>query len=1025
MDERNPSPVEIIATLEERIAAMMAQEARLVAENVLLRQLYERAPLGYQSLDENGCFLTINQAWIDTLGYCREEVIGRNFGTFLHPDWQDHFKENFPRFKAVGEILGVEFEMVKKDGTLILVSFHGKIGKNIHGDFQQTHCIFQDITESRRVQEEYKLFFDLVPDMLCIASTDGTFKKLNGAWQSVLGYSEEELLAIPFLDLIHPDDAEATRAAIARQLAGEYTVRFTNRYRHRDGSYRWFEWYATPAAGRGLLYAVARDITERKQAEEALSRQDALLRAMLRNLPFDFWARDTSQGIILQSDESIRLWGDLTLEAASDGQFDNRTVERWNANNQRVLEGESISAEGSLVTKSGEQREFHQIVVPIRDDTTIMGILGINIDITEHKWAVEELRNSNELLSLFIKHSPIYAFIKEVNSTESRVLKASDNFQEMIGIPGSQMAGKTMEELFPAEFAAKITQDDWLVVSRGEILHLDEDLNDRHYTTIKFPILLGGKKFLAGYTIDLTEHKRAEEVLRQSEETFRNIVQASPMGFHLYQLQDDDRLVFLGANPAADRLLGMDHAQFIGMTLEEAFPPLQHTEIPARTRRAAQYGESWQTEQINYAHGKIAGAYEVCVFQMSPGKTAVLFNEISARKQAEEEKEKLQVQLTQAQKMESVGRLAGGVAHDFNNMLGVILGHTEMALARMDSTHPLFSGLQNIRKAAERSADLTRQLLAFARKQTVALKVLDLNETVEGMLNMLRRLIGEDIDLAWVPGRHLGTVEMDPSQIDQILVNLCVNARDAIGDTGKVTIETDTVVFDAAYCATHVSFVPGEYVLLAVSDNGCGMDVETLSHSFEPFFTTKEMGKGTGLGLATVYGIVQQNNGFINVYSEPGQGTTFNIYLPRHATQAERAAMTGAAEPVARGHETILLVEDEPLILDMTREMLETQGYTVLPAATPGEAIRLAREYAGGIHLLMTDVVMPEMNGRDLAKNLLSLFPHLRRLFMSGYTANVIAHHGVLDEGVPFIQKPFTMKDLAAKIKEVLEKDLN
>jgi PAS domain S-box-containing protein len=393
------------------------------------------------------------------------------------------------------------------------------------------------------------------------------------------------------------------------------------------------------------------------------------------------------------------------------------------------------------------------------------------------------------------------------------------------------------------------------------------------------------------------------------------------------------------------------------------------------------------------------------------------------RKQAEEEQIKLQSQLVQAQKMESVGRLAGGVAHDFNNMLAVILGYTEIAMDQVNTAQPLFAALREIRKAAERSADLTRQLLAFARKQTIAPRVLDLNETVDGMLKMLRRLIGEDIDLVWKPGRNLGPVKVDPSQIDQLLANLCVNARDAILGVGRVTIETDAAAFDEAYCADHAGFVPGEYVLLAVSDNGCGMDQETLGHLFEPFFTTKSVGKGTGLGLATVYGMVQQNNGFVNVYSEPGQGTTFRVYLPRHSAKTAPLSEKAPGRSAERGHETILLVEDEPAILKMATMMLDRLGYTVVGAKTPGEAVRLAEAHAGGIHLLVTDVVMPEMNGRDLAKHLLSLHPNLKCLFMSGYTADVIANQGVLAAGVQFIQKPFSLKDLAAKLRQVLGDD--
>ena len=389
-------------------------------------------------------------------------------------------------------------------------------------------------------------------------------------------------------------------------------------------------------------------------------------------------------------------------------------------------------------------------------------------------------------------------------------------------------------------------------------------------------------------------------------------------------------------------------------------------------------------------------------------------------KEAHRKREKLEGQLIQGQKMESVGRLAGGVAHDYNNISTIIIGYSELALANVEPDDPLHDNLMQIFSAAKRSADITRQLLAFARQQTIAPKVLDLNDTIENMLKMLRRLIGEDIDLAWLPGAEVWQVKIDPSQIDQILANLCVNARDAIVDVGKVTIETRNVSFDEEYCSDHAGFTPGEYVLLAVSDDGCGMDAATLDNIFEPFFTTKESGRGTGLGLATVYGVIKQNGGFINVYSELGQGTTFKIYFPRHRSKAEALSEKGDHQPTEPGHETILLVEDENAILKMTTQMLEMFGYKVVAARTPGEAIRLAQDHAGEIDLLVTDVVMPEMNGRDLAKNILSIYPNLKRLFMSGYTANVIAHHGVLDEGVNFIQKPFSREQFGLKIREVL-----
>jgi PAS domain S-box-containing protein len=395
--------------------------------------------------------------------------------------------------------------------------------------------------------------------------------------------------------------------------------------------------------------------------------------------------------------------------------------------------------------------------------------------------------------------------------------------------------------------------------------------------------------------------------------------------------------------------------------------------------------------------------------------------DISERRKIQTENLQLEAQLQQAQKLESIGRLAGGVAHDFNNMLTVITGFSHLGIMESDPSTAISFYFYEIRKTAERSADLTRQLLAFARKQTITPKILDLNKTVAGMLKMLHRLIGEEVKLNWRPDADLWNVRMDPSQIDQMLANLCVNARDAIATVGNISIETGNRSIDEAYCCTHAEAVPGEYVCIAVSDDGHGMDSETVAHIFEPFFTTKGVGEGTGLGLATIYGIVKQNNGFVDVCSEPGLGTTFSVYIPRYEGAASQLRTEEMSAALKGGYETILLVEDEPAILDMTTTILGKQGYTVLPAKTPREAIRLAHDHAGEISLLITDVVMPEMSGRDLADTLLSLYPDMKHLFMSGYTADIIANHGVLDETINFIQKPFSLPDMATKVRNILD----
>lgn len=527
---------------------------------------------------------------------------------------------------------------------------------------------------------------------------------------------------------------------------------------------------------------------------------------------------------------------------------------------------------------------------------------------------------------------------------------------------------------------------------------------------------------LYGTVQDIDARKTAEMALIESEERLRYLVQNSSDCFVIVNADGRQRYV----SPAAERITGFSVAELQGQPLNTLIHPEDIGDVMAAWNEAVAHPEKAVTVQYRHIHKTREWVYSEAIAQSFLAEPAIngiiaSVRDVTAHKKAEADNENLYLQLTQAQKMETVGRLAGGVAHDFNNMLGVILGHAELALDGLDASQPLFANLQEISRAAKRSADLTRQLLAFARKQTVAPKVINLNHTVEGMLKMLRRLIGEDIDLNWLPGKKLGSIKIDPSQIDQMLANLCVNARDAIANTGKVTIKTDIVAFDEAYCTTHRDYLPGEYVLLAVSDNGRGMDEEILLHLYEPFFTTKEVGKGTGLGLATVYGIVKQNDGFICVTSTPGIGTTFSIYLPRYGPVDEAMAQGDAVRLATPGHETILLVEDEQMILDVTKTMLTLQGYNVLPAVTPGEAIRLAGVHGKHISLLITDVVMPEMNGRDLAKILLAICPNLKSLFMSGYTADVIANQGVLDDGVNFIQKPFVMQELDAKIREVLD----
>ena len=514
--------------------------------------------------------------------------------------------------------------------------------------------------------------------------------------------------------------------------------------------------------------------------------------------------------------------------------------------------------------------------------------------------------------------------------------------------------------------------------------------------------------------------RRSEAALQDAVEKFAKAFQSSPDTLVMSRLTDG---AIVEVNEVFVGLTGYSREEALGRTTIDlglwADPQDRDTYL-AGIRGGGSVRD--QPAQFHKKDGTLLDAL-VSGEIISHGEKLVALTtirDVTERKRAEEDRTTLEAQLRQSQKMEAIGRLAGGVAHDFNNMLGVILGYADMALRKLNPIDPLGRNLAAIRDAAQRSADLTQQLLAFSRQQVIAPRVIDLNERLKGMERLLQRVIGEDIALEFRLARDAWPVSMDPTQVDQVLANLAVNSRDAMRDGGKLVVETANVTLDAAYCRRHAGARPGEHVRLAVSDTGSGMDERTRERAFEPFFTTKAEGKGTGLGLATVYGVVKQNEGFIDLYSELGHGTTMKLYLPRAREEELAREASESIKVPARGHETVLLVEDEGQLREIAAEMLEELGYTVLVAATPGDALALCEKHAGEIDLLFTDVVMPNMNGRELAGRVQAMRPRIRTLFTSGYTADTIAHRGVLDPGIWFLEKPFSMDSLARKVREVL-----
>ncbi|MCG2823865.1 MAG: PAS domain S-box protein [Desulfobulbaceae bacterium] len=602
-----------------------------------------------------------------------------------------------------------------------------------------------------------------------------------------------------------------------------------------------------------------------------------------------------------------------------------------------------------------------------------------------------------------------------LDAVTGKVVDANPFLLQLLGYSHEALCGKHIWELGVFKDIAA-SKDAFQALQDNEYIRYEDlplETQEGQSIAVEFVsnvYLVDHSKVIQCNIRDITAQKRAKA------ERTRLMAAIEQVGEGIFVTDAQGTIQFV--NPAFKRMTGYSGEEAVGQNLRILKSGEQDELLYRNLWETVSGGTTWSGRMVNKRKDGTLYTEETTI---SPVRDALgqIVNYVAVGRDITEHL-RLEGQFLQAQKMEAVGLLAGGVAHDYNNMLTVILGYAELALRKVDPDQPLHGDLEEIIKAARRSTDITRQLLIFARKQTIIPVALDLNQTVESMLTMLRRLIGEDIDLVWLPEKGLGPVKMDPTQVDQILANLCVNARDAIAGIGKITIETGSSVFDEAYCADHLGFVPGDYALLAVSDNGCGMDKKTMDQIFEPFFTSKEVGQGTGLGLSMVYGIVKQNNGFLNVYSEPGCGSTFRVYLPREAAQVVDVRRERAVEIPPSHGETVLLVEDEPALLKMGTMMLEKLGYRVLAAGTPDEAIALAEEHMAELHLLLTDVVMPGMNGKDLAERLHVLCPDMKILFMSGYSVNVIGAQWVMDEGVNFIEKPFSMKDLGVKVAEVL-----
>jgi PAS domain S-box-containing protein len=668
-----------------------------------------------------------------------------------------------------------------------------------------------------------------------------------------------------------------------------------------------------------------------------------------------------------------------------------------------TLEYRMVSADGRTVWLRDQVRV-------VTDGGRPQELIGVMVDVTTLKVAEQALQESETRFREIAEKTREVFWVTD--PAKARMLYISPAYEEIWG--------RTCASLYarPMSFVEAIHPDDREGVSArmasqasgqyDEVYRIRRpDGSLRWIHDRAFPVQgpAGELLRIVGSAQDITALKLTEQALRESEGRYRNLFESAPDGI----LVADAEGRYVDANPTVLGMLGYPREELVGMTSADILAPKEAARVGAALAEINQGVEHRHEWQFRRKDGSKFDA-DVLATVMGDGRILALIRDASERRRMEE-------QLRQSQKMEAVGRLAGGVAHDFNNSLGVILGYTELLIRQAGDGQR--GKLEQILKATKRAGALTRQLLAFSRKQIVDPKVLDINALLSDLEQMVGRLIGEDIDLAIVQGADLGQVKADPGQLEQVVMNLCVNARDAMPDGGLLRIETANAEVDAGQATQNEPMAAGRYVMLAVSDTGCGIAEEMLSKIFEPFFTTKEEGKGTGLGLAMVYGTVKQAGGYVWVYSDVGRGTTFQIYLPRIDEPAEAPAIQ-APPALSKGWETILLVEDEGSLRAIAREILEEQGYRVIEADSPAQAIEIVGQHPDPIHLVLTDVVMPGMNGRTLAEKLVAARPELRVLYMSGYTDDVIAHSGVLESGTLLIEKPFTALALLDRVRAAL-----
>lgn len=1019
--------------------------------------------------DLEGNYTFINEAGQNLTGYSYAEAIKLNAVQVVAPEYQDLIFEMIKNKVANHGRSFYEIEIITKDGLRLPleVSTHliydGVKPVGVQG-------IARDITLRRQreavlveSEQKYRQLVNEATDIIYRTDLSGHFTFINPVAGKAMERPDTELLGMHFLELIREDYRSRAAEFYGRQV----TDKIRNTY---------YEFPAITGTGKEVwigqnvqlllkqgkpaeLQAVARNITDLKRIEIRLKESETRYRSLFNVSPNPIWVYDRESLDIIAVNKAVIHTYDFSQQEL----LSMKISDVLNAADLELLNNALAGDPRSHHTLIGTRKILRKNRPPLDVELTFyavtlggrMTVIVIATDVTERLRAEAERQVMLDVIQSVSLTEDLDALLKFIHASLKKVLYAENCFVALYNFetglfdkpffvdtsssarPASEMKRSCTAYVFRMGEPSLITPDNFQsLIEQGEIQLVGENskswlgvplktsaktigvLAVQHYEDpdaydqrdVQFLSSVGGQIAMA------IERKRSEEMLRVSEERFSKAFNFTPLSMSLVSISD---LRIIDVNNSFLSLGGYDRSQVIGRNAMDL-------QLWGDRETTANFIDKLKTQHsIKGLETQVAlenGSVRVC---LTSAETINLHGEqcvLSVTTDITEHRA-LEEQLRQSQRMEAIGQLAGGVAHDFNNVLTAITGYSELSLRRLGINHPVSKNIEQIQKAGSRAAGLTRQLLAFSRRQLLQAKIFDLNVLVSEMNQMLERLIGEDIQLNTVLKPGSAKVKADPGQIEQILLNLIVNARDAMEKGGDLTIETDVVELDEHYADKRVSIVPGQYVLLAVSDTGVGMDQATQQRIFEPFFTTKEVGKGTGLGLSTVYGIVKQSNGYIWVYSETGKGTTFKVYLPSVDTNEVEEMETTKIE-IPRGDETILVVEDEEQLRALVKMILEESGYKVREATNGVEGLRLCNESSEHIDLMITDVVMPFMSGREMAEQVVNVRPQIKILYMSGYTDDSVVRHGVLEDHVFFLQKPFTPTALATKVRDVLNTPL-